>query len=88
MSDVLSESEGKELFPRIKPLCVHVMSSPSLETLTKLREGLFRVLGSRALHPQMVDYVLLPVRMVINKCGRYKWASDLSVKNVPHLDRI
>ena len=70
MAGLSSEAEGRALFGKLKPLCVQVMSSPSLESLSELREGLSGLLGSSVLHPQLVDYVLLPVRMIMNKFGR------------------
>ncbi len=71
MMKTLTEDEGKKLFPQLKTLCVQVMQSPSQETLKQMKEGLSNILGSRAFHPQMIDYVLLPVRMIMNKCERY-----------------
>ena len=67
----MSEADGRMMFSALRPLCVQLMSSPSPDTLQQLREGLTNVLGTKDLHPHIVDYVLLPVRTVINKTGRY-----------------
>lgn len=67
----MSEEEGRVMFSSLRPLCVQLMSSPSLDTLQQLRKGLTNILGEKYLHPHIVDYVLLPVRTVINKTGRY-----------------
>ena len=61
-------SGGKGAFDALKPVCVRVMSSPSLESLAELRG---KVSGLPvAVHPHLVDYVLLPVRVLFKRCGR------------------
>lgn len=62
------EAEGKRAFAELRPACVKVMSSPSLESLAELRskvEGL-----PVAIHPHLVDYVLLPLRTLFKRYGR------------------
>ena len=65
---ILNEADGKRAFDALKPVCVRVMSSPSLESLAELRG---KVSGLPvAVHPHLVDYVLLPVRVLFKRCGR------------------
>ena len=65
---VLREADGKRAFDALKPVCVRVMSSPSLDNLGELRE---KVRGLPvAIHPHLLDYVLLPVRVLFKRCGR------------------
>ena len=65
---VLKKEDGKRAFNALKPVCVRVMSSPSLESLRELRE---KVRGLPvAIHPHLLDYVLLPVRVLFKKYGR------------------
>ena len=65
---ILNEVYGKRAFDALKPVCVRVMSSPSLESLAELRG---KVSGLPvAIHPHLVDYVLLPVRVLFKRCGR------------------
>ena len=65
---VLKEADGKRAFDALKPVCVRVMSSPSLESLAQLREKVRDL--AVAIHPHLVDYVLLPVRVIFKKTGR------------------
>ena len=65
---ILNEADGKGAFDALKPVCVRVLSSPSLESLAELRG---KVSGLPvAVHPHLVDYVLLPVRVLFKRCGR------------------
>ena len=65
---VLREADGKRAFDALKPICVRVMSSPSLGNLGELREKV-RCLPV-AIHPHLLDYVLLPVRVLFKRCER------------------
>ena len=62
-----SEDEAKAAFAVLRPLCVEVMRAPSLETLQAL-DGVVGELSS--LPPQLVDYVALPLRMIVRRVGR------------------
>lgn len=59
-----AEQEAKAAFSVLRPVCVKVMRTPSLETLGEL-EGVLRAMQS--LHPHLVDYVVLPLRMIIKR---------------------
>lgn len=63
-----SEDEAKTVFARLRPKCVQVMQNPSLSSLGAMDEEL-RSLSS--IPPQMVDYVVLPLRVLIKRTGRY-----------------
>lgn len=65
--DVDAEQEAKTAFSALRPVCVQVMSAPSLETLGAL-EAVVR--GMRSIHPHLVDYVVLPLRMIFRRVGR------------------
>lgn len=58
------EQEAKAAFSVLRPVCVKVMRAPSLETLGEL-EAVLRAMQS--LHPHLVDYVVLPLRMIIKR---------------------
>lgn len=64
----VSEEEAKMVFARLRPKCVEVMQNPSLPSLRAMDEEL-RSLSS--IPPQMVDYVVLPLRVLIRRTGRY-----------------
>ena len=67
-SGLPSEEDGRRAFTELKPVCVRVMTSPSLENLADMRnkvEGL-----SVSIHPHLVDYVLLPVKTLLKRYGR------------------
>ena len=66
-TDVDAEQEAKTAFAALRPVCVRVMSSPSLETLGELGAV---VRGMRSIHPHLVDYVVLPLRMIFKRGGR------------------
>ena len=61
-------SGGKGAFDALKSVCMRVMSSPSLENLAELRGKMSGL--PAAVHPHLVDYVLLPVRVLFKRCGR------------------
>ena len=62
------EAEAKKAFNVLKPFCVKVMSSPSLSSLAELSEKVSEL--EVAIHPHLVDYVLLPVRTLLKRYGR------------------
>ena len=66
--DADAEQEAKTAFSALRPVCVQVMSAPSLETLGAL-EAVVR--GMHSIHPHLVDYVVLPLRMIFRRVGRY-----------------
>lgn len=59
-----AEREAKAAFSVLRPVCVRLMRAPSLETLGEL-EAVLREMQS--LHPHLVDYVVLPLRMLIKR---------------------
>ena len=63
-----TEADGKRAFDELRPACVQVMSAPSLENLAELRSKVNAL--PFAIHPHLVDYVLLPVRVLFKRCGR------------------
>ena len=66
-SEASSEEEAKEAFALLQPKCTEVMRAPSLSTLQSLDSTLH---GITCLHPRLVDYVVLPLRMIIKRTGR------------------
>lgn len=66
-----TEAAAKEAFAELRPVCVEVMRAPSLEALHSLDRV---VSGQMTLHPHLVEYVVLPLRMIIRKTGR--WGMD------------
>lgn len=66
----MSEEEGKAVFAALRPLCVKVMSEPSVESLTALQAGVKTLPPSSSIPPQLVDYLTLPLRAAIKRAGR------------------
>lgn len=64
----MSEEEGKAVFAALRPLCVKVMSEPSVESLTALQAGV-KTLPPSSIPPQLVDYLTLPLRAAIKRAG-------------------
>lgn len=64
-----TEEDGKRVFAELRPFCVQVMSSPGLESLAKLRDKVSNL--SVDIHPHLLDYVLLPVRALLKRYGRW-----------------
>ena len=67
-SGLPSEEDGKRAFNELKPVCVRVMTSPSLENLADMRSKVESL--SLSIHPHLVDYVLLPVKTLLRRYGR------------------
>ena len=63
-----TEADGKRAFSELRPFCVRVMSYPSLESLAELRDKVNHL--PVAIHPHLLDYVLLPVRALLKRYGR------------------
>lgn len=61
-----SELAAKKTFAQLKPICVDVLRSLSVETLGRLDETLRRL---HHLTPPLVEYVLFPLRMGIRRLG-------------------
>lgn len=62
------DAKAKAAFAKLRPVCVEVMRAPSLEALRTLREAVCRL---DSIHPHLVEYVALPLRMIIRRSGRY-----------------
>ena len=60
------ELAAKETFSQLKPVCVDVLRSLSVETLGRLDETLRRL---HHLTSPLVEYVLFPLRMGIRRMG-------------------
>ena len=63
-----SEEDGKRAFNELRPFCVRVMTSPSLDNLADLRSKVESL--SVSVHPRLVDYILLPVKTLLKRYGR------------------
>ena len=61
---------GKALFDALRPLCVKVMSEPSVESLSRLQEGLSGLPEGTLVPPPLVPYLTLPLRAAIERAGR------------------
>ena len=68
VDSTVTEVEAKKAFNVLKPFCVRVMSAPSLESLAEMREKVNEL--ETAVHPHLVDYLLLPVRTLLRRYGR------------------
>lgn len=68
------EAEGervsKALFDALRPLCVKVMSEPSVESLSRLQDGLLALPPGTVIPPHLVPYLTLPLRAAIKRAGR------------------
>lgn len=60
------DAKAKAAFAKLRPVCVEVMRAPSLEALRTLREAVCRL---DSIHPHLVEYVALPLRMIIRRSG-------------------
>ena len=60
------ELAAKKTFARLKPVCVEVLRSLSVESLGRLDETLQ---GLDHLTSPLVEYVLFPLRMAIRRLG-------------------
>ena len=73
-----TEAEGKRAFAELRPFCVQVMSSPSLESLAELRDKVSHL--PIAIHPHLLDYILLPVRALLKRYGRLVWERERKIE--------
>lgn len=64
----MAKGEGKAVFEALRPACVEVMSSPSVESLSVLETRLREL--SQPIPPPLVTYLVLPVRTAIKRAGR------------------
>ena len=62
----MGDAEVRRLFQRLKPVCVDVLRSLSVETLSQLDEVLR---GSPCLPPPLVEYTLFPLRTGLRRLG-------------------
>lgn len=60
------ELAAKETFAQLKPVCVEVLRSLSVESLGRLDETLQ---GLHHLTSPLLEYVLFPLRMAIRRLG-------------------
>lgn len=67
MADI---KEGKAVFEALRPLCVEVMSRPSVESLSALESGLKGLPQATSIPPQLLTYLALPLRAAIKRAGR------------------
>lgn len=72
---MVTKEEGKAAFAVLRPFCVRVMNSSSVESLLEMQNCLKKI--NSPLHPHLVDYVLLPVRTVMKRYGRYNVAKSM-----------
>ena len=61
---VVDEEDAKKAFAQLKPLCVDVLRSLSVENLGRLNEALRRL---HRLAVPLVEYVLFPLRSGIRR---------------------
>ena len=61
------EAKAEVAFAKLRPVCVEVMRAPSLEALRALHEAVGRL---DCIHPHLVEYIVLPLRMIIRRSGR------------------
>ena len=61
---LVDEDDAKKVFAQLKPLCVDVLRSPSVENLGRLNEALRRL---QSLALPLVEYVLFPLRTGIRR---------------------
>ena len=62
---LVDEDDAKKVFAQLKPLCVDVLRSPSVENLGRLNEALRGLQNCLAL--PLVEYVLFPLRTGIRR---------------------
>lgn len=65
-----SADEGKVVFEALRPLCVEVMSRPSVQSLCALERGLQALPEATLIPPQLLPYLSLPLRATIKRAGR------------------
>ena len=68
MAEQTDDAKARAGFAVLRPVCVEVMRAPSLETLRALDDV---IAGLPSLHPHLVDYVVLPLKMITKKTGGY-----------------
>ena len=73
-----AEAAGKRAFDVLRPLCVQVMKAPTVEATRALDTALVSL---PSLHPALVEYVTLPLRLVLRQGPRRVFNGD----HVPHL---
>lgn len=66
----MDEVEGEAIFKVLRPLCVEVISVPSVKSLFSLQTGLMELPQGAVIPPQLVAYLTLPVRAAIKRAGR------------------
>lgn len=66
----MAVAEGKAVFEALRPLCVEVMSRPSVDSLCALESGLQALPESTTIPPQLLSYLALPVRAALKRAGR------------------
>lgn len=65
MSVSAMEEEAVTQFNRLKPVCVQVMKTPSMEALALLTEALNQLDG--AIPPNMANYVAFPLKIILKQ---------------------
>ena len=63
--DTLVDEDDAKVFAQLKPLCVDVLRSPSVENLGRLNEALCGLQNCLVL--PLVEYVLFPLRTGIRR---------------------
>lgn len=69
MYEEMGEAEGKAVFEALRPLCVRVMSDPSVESVSDLHARLVTLPPSTLIPPHLVAYLTLPLRAAIKRAG-------------------
>lgn len=63
---IMARGMDEKTFAQLKPVCVDVLRSLSVETLGRLDEALR---GLHHLTPPLVEYVLFPLRLSLRRLG-------------------
>lgn len=66
MVETLAEKDAKKTFAQLKPVCVDVLRSLSVENLGRLAEALRH---QHHLTSPLVEYVLFPLRLGVRRLG-------------------
>lgn len=66
----MAGDRDEAVFEALRPLCVKVMSEPSLENLASLQAGVKGLPEATTIPPQLLTYLALPVQAAIKRAGR------------------